>query len=87
MMRSENKIIIQAVIRGSTKTQLEQLCAKKSMTQIAVFSRLVDWFAEQDGTVQSLILDRLEEVDQAQIAKLVLKRIANKSSKPRKSKR
>ncbi|MCL2646974.1 MAG: hypothetical protein FWD61_08205 [Phycisphaerales bacterium] len=90
-MRNEKKIIVQTAIRGSTKDQLEQLCAKKGMTQISLFSRLVDWFAEQDSMVQTLILERVEEVDQVQIAKLILSRIIGKRTSPppkhRKSKR
>ena len=91
MIGNEDKIIIQTAIRGSTKIQLKQICAKKGMTQIAVFSRLVDWFAEQDATLQSLILERFEDVDQVQIAKIVLSRIIGKRASPptklRKSKR
>ena len=83
MMRNEKKIIIPIAIRGSSKTQLEQLCVKKGMTQISLFSRLLDWFAEQDPMVQSLVLERLEEVDQVEITKLVLKRIIGKRTSAR----
>ena len=41
---------------SGTKHELDGLCEKRGMTQIAVMSRLVRWFVKQDDTIQAAVL-------------------------------
>ena len=55
----------QAIIRlqldGGAKEKLDEVCDLRGMTQIAVLSRLVKWFAVQDEVLQAAVLDLLSE--------------------------
>jgi predicted transcriptional regulator len=60
---------------SGTKHELDDLCDKRGMTQIAVMSRLVRWFVKQDDTIQAAVLDSLSPESLSRLAKQLLKQL------------
>jgi hypothetical protein len=46
------------------------------MTQVAMMSRLVEWFASQDEKIQGAVMGHYPGEIEADVAKLILKRMA-----------
>jgi hypothetical protein len=65
-----------------SKQALERLCEQRGMTQIAVMSRLVTWFAAQDENIQAAVLRQISDQDMAILARELLRRMADGSSNP-----
>jgi hypothetical protein len=63
-----------------SKTRLEKLCGKCGMTQIAMMSRIVNWFVRQDDTVQTMVLGSLSPESMAPLARKLLQRLADDKS-------
>jgi hypothetical protein len=63
-------------LTGQAKTKLSNLSDRHGMTQVAMMSRVVEWFATQSEMIQSAVLGRFPEEIEADVAKLVLKRMA-----------
>jgi hypothetical protein len=61
---------------SAAKERLEVICKRRGMTQIAVMSRLTDWFSKQDDIIQTDVLQQLSEGALANVAKQMLKRLA-----------
>jgi hypothetical protein len=55
------------------------------MTQIAVMSRLVDWFVRQDDLIKTSILSGLSEETLSQLARQLRKHMETKGKGSRKS--
>jgi predicted transcriptional regulator len=62
---------------ADAKEELDRLCDKRGMTQIAVMSRLVGWFVKQDDVIQTAVMASLSEPTLGRLAKQILKRIAS----------
>ena len=62
---------------ASAKTELDKICDKRGMTQIAVMSRLVGWFVRQDEVIQTAVMASLSENSMAHLAKQILKRASS----------
>jgi predicted transcriptional regulator len=58
------------------KQKLDKLCERRGMTQIAVMSRVVNWFVGQDETIQAIVLGSLSEQSMGSLARMVLKKMA-----------
>ena len=71
-----NRSIMRIQVDSSAKSDLEKICDKRGMTQIAVMSRLVGWFVKQDDVIQTAVMSTLSEPAMAQLAKQMLKRMA-----------
>jgi hypothetical protein len=65
---------------ASAKNELDKLCEKRGMTQIAVMSRLVAWFIRQDDVIQTAVMETLSDGAMSQLAKQLLKRLAAERS-------
>jgi len=63
-------------LTGAAKQKLSTLSDKHGMTQVAMMSRLVEWFAGQPDVVQAAVMARYPEAIEADVAKLILKRMA-----------
>jgi hypothetical protein len=63
-------------LTGPAKQKLSNLSDRHGMTQVAMMSRVVEWFATQSEMIQSAVLGRFPEEIEADVAKLVLKRMA-----------
>jgi len=70
---------------SATKNELDELCEHRGMTQIAVMSRLVDWFVRQDDLIKTSILSSLSEETLSQLAKQLRKHLETKGKGSRKS--
>ena len=74
---SGKRSIMRIQVDADAKTELDRLCEKRGMTQIAVMSRLVGWFVQQDETIQTAVMATLSEGAMSQLAKQMLKRLAS----------
>ncbi len=68
----------------SINTQLSAFCADRKISKQDAIDGLLEWFLEQDETLQLLIVGRVPASDQNPIARMVLNRL---SERPKKSKR
>jgi len=75
--------IVRIQLNSSGKDRLEFICEKRGMTQIALMSRLVNWFSQQDDYIQSAVLQTLSDSSMAALTKSLMKKLA--SEKPDKS--
>jgi hypothetical protein len=64
-----------------TRTKLTDVSHSNGMTQVAVLSRLVQWFAAQPDTIQAAILGRYPAEVEQDIAKLILQKMANEKGR------
>ena len=63
-------------LSAGAKPKLATLSDRHGMTQVLMMSRLVEWFADQNELVQSAIVGRYPSEIEADVAKLILKRMA-----------
>jgi hypothetical protein len=77
-MMSAKRAVIRLQLDVSAKQALDKLCERRGMTQIAVLSRLVRWFADQDEVVQASVLGLMSDGSLGELANLLLKRLAEK---------
>ena len=66
----------------TAKERVEQVCHRKGMTQIAIVSRLVDWFVRQPEVVQRAILGQFSEHAQAELWQRLLHGLAQGENAP-----
>jgi hypothetical protein len=71
------RIVVRIEITPNAKKALEDLGDKSGMTQVALTSRIIEWFANQSELVQAAILGHYPPEIQADIAKLIIKRMAS----------
>jgi hypothetical protein len=74
------RFIVRLELAESAKRQLTGLAQKRGMTQVSVISRLVEWFAGQSDLIQAAVLGRYPPEIEADVAKLLLERMAKKDS-------
>jgi hypothetical protein len=74
------RAIMRIQLDAPSKTELDKLCERRGMTQIAVMSRLVGWFIKQDDMIQTAVMSSLSDPAMAQLAKQMLKNIASGKS-------
>jgi Replication regulatory protein RepB len=72
--------IIRVQLDTSAKDRLDTICKRRGMTQVAMVSRLVNWFSQQDDYIQTAVLQTLSEGSMAAVAKSVLKKISSGKS-------
>ncbi len=73
------RVIMRIELTPSAKDFLTDLCHRNGMTQVAVMSRITEWFASQDAMVQGAVLGLYPTVIEGDIAKLILKKMVDKS--------
>jgi hypothetical protein len=74
------RVIIRLELTPSAKQALEDVCEKNGMTQVAVSSRLVEWFADQSDMLQAAILGHYPREIEPDIARIILTRMAEADS-------
>jgi hypothetical protein len=74
---ADRRAIMRIQLDAQAKEELDDLCDKRGMTQIAVMSRLVGWFVKQDAIVQTAVMSSLSDPELSRLAKQMLKRIAS----------
>lgn len=72
------RIIVRIELTPEAKEHINQMCDKAGMTQVAMLSRLVEWFANESDMVKAAVLGHYPAELQTDIAKLVMKRLASK---------
>ncbi len=77
--------IIKIAVTPAAKQVIETVGERYGMTQIELASRLYLWLAEQDEVVQASVLGILPESVAADVAKLVLARMAEPATGRRKA--
>jgi hypothetical protein len=81
-----SRIILRIEITAEAKDNLQQTTRQSGMTQVALLSRLVEWFAEQPHTLRSAVLDLYPPEIREDVLKIILKRLDEQPvGKPRKS--
>ena len=78
------RAVIRLQLDVAAKQQLDKLCERRGMTQIAVLSRLVKWFGRQDEVVQASVLGLLSDEMLGDLSQVLLKRLAAISEAQRK---
>ena len=73
------RAVIRLQLDVAAKQQLDKLCERRGMTQIAVLSRLVKWFGRQDEVVQASVLGLLSDEMLGDLSHVLLKRLASTS--------
>jgi len=73
---SRRRVIVRLELSPPAKKALEETCDRNGMTQVAVSSRLVEWFHQQSDMLQAAILGHYPKELEADIAKLILQRLA-----------
>ena len=71
------RIVLRVEITAQAKQRLSDLTQRNGMTQVAVTSRLIEWFANQPDTIQAAILGRYPKEIEPEIARLILNRMAH----------
>jgi hypothetical protein len=74
-----HRFIIRVELTATSKRMLSVISDRNGMTQVAVMSRLVEWFNGQPDAVQAAVLGRYPEDFEADIAKLILRRMAGQA--------
>jgi hypothetical protein len=70
------RFIMRIELSGPAKSKLSTLSDRHGMTQVAMMSRVVEWFASQGDLIQSAVLGRYPSEVEPDVAKLILKRMA-----------
>jgi hypothetical protein len=73
------RFVIRVELSPPAKRLLSAISERNGMTQVAVMSRLVKWFNAQPDSLQAAVLGRYPEKYEADIAKLILRRMADKA--------
>ena len=71
------RFITRIELTPPTRQKLTEVSRSNGMTQVAVLSRIVNWFAEQPEIIQAGVLSRYPAELQPDIAKLILDRMMN----------
>ena len=79
MAAASKRAVIRLQLDVVAKQQLDRLCAKRGMTQIAVLSRLVKWFGRQDEVVQASVLELLSNEMLGSLTDTLHRRLSAKS--------
>lgn len=72
------RVIIRLELTQGAKKALEDVCDHNGMTQVAVSSRLVEWFAQQSEMLQAAVLGHYPREIEADIAKIIINRMSGK---------
>jgi hypothetical protein len=76
------RIIMRIELTPSAKESLQSFADRAGMTQFAITSRMVEWFATQPETIQSAVLRRYPSEIEVDVAKLILKKMSGQVVKP-----
>lgn len=68
------RIIMRIELNRTAKEALQGFADQAGMTQFAITSRLVEWFALQPETIQSAVLGRYPAELEVDIAKMLLRK-------------
>jgi hypothetical protein len=78
---SSRRVIMRIELLPEAKDSLTGLCDRLGMTQIATTSRIIEWFTTQSDVVQASILGLYPQDIRAEVAEMILKRMASDAKK------
>jgi hypothetical protein len=78
---SQRRVIMRIELFPEAKKGLADLCDRLGMTQIAATSRIVEWFTTQPDVVQAAVLGLYPHDIRAEVAEIILKRMATTNKK------
>jgi hypothetical protein len=78
---SSRRVIMRIELNPEAKKGLTELCDRLGMTQIATTSRIIEWFTAQPDVIQAAILGLYPRDIRAEIAELIMKRMASDHKK------
>jgi hypothetical protein len=78
---STRRVIMRIELYPEAKKGLADLCDRLGMTQIAATSRIIEWFTTQSDVVQAAVLGLYPQDIRAEVAELILKRMAADNKK------
>ena len=72
----KKRVVFRIQLTTEAKKQLLDISDELGITQIAITSRLVEWFAGQPDLVQAAVLNLYPDAIKQDIARLILQRLA-----------
>jgi len=69
--------IMRIQLDTGAKNRIEEICARRGMTQISMMSRDVHWFSQQDEEIQTAVLASLTEESNPALTKSLLKKFSS----------
>jgi hypothetical protein len=75
------RVIMRIELYPEAKDGLTGLCDRLGMTQVAATSRIIEWFTDQTDVVQAAILGLYPKDIRAEVAEMILKRMASDKKK------
>jgi len=75
IMSKQRRVIMRIELTPSAKALLTDLCDRTGMTQVAVMSRITEWFSNQNALIQGAILGHYPTPIESDVAKLILKKM------------
>lgn len=77
----EKRIILRIELTPSAKASLGVVCDRTGMTQVAMLSRVVEWYALQPEAIQRIVVGHIPKDVQHDVARAMLKKLAQRQSK------
>lgn len=74
--------MIKAYVRPEAKQIAEDFVGRTGMSQQEVFSRLLEWFGEQDPVIQHTVMGLLPDGYESDLARIILKRLSDEETSP-----
>lgn len=75
------RVIMRIELYPQAKQGLTGLCDRLGMTQVAATSRIIEWFTAQTDVVQAAILGLYPKDIRAEVAEMILKKMASEKKK------
>lgn len=72
--RMSTKVAIRIAVTATAKTIIEKLSDQTGLKEIAIASRLYEWFAGQDDAVRASILGTIPESMRTDVARIWMER-------------
>jgi hypothetical protein len=76
-MAAKKRSIMRIEMDVDAKDRLEDICQRRGMTQISVMSRVVNWFSDQDDSVQTAVLASPSTGSSPALSKTLLKKLSS----------
>lgn len=81
-MKKQQRAVFRIQLTNDAKKRLLDLSDRLGITQIALTSRLTEWFASQPDTIQAAVLGLYPDLIKEDVATLILKRMADGKDTP-----
>lgn len=75
------RIILRIELTPPAKDQLNETSDKLGMTQVAMLSRVIEWYARQPEVIQRIIVGHMPREIEREVARLVLQNVAKPPKK------